>query len=776
MYKLDWQLFADKLVKAIGISKTQLAELGLNQMFPKDLLYGLISVEDSEAMAMLREMGVNAKDVIEVASTLIDNEGTDESFAPSDVFFSPKVVSIFKRAEKYMNNNHSNNIRVDHVFLALLMDRTHGASFRNTLGISKAQVEKSFAKMQNRFAVTKDVNKDDDQDNLLEIFTTDLTDKALRGEIDPIIGRTQEMDRAIQILVRRFKNNPVLIGKPGTGKTAIVEGLAIRIAEGTAPMLANKKILSLDLGGLMAGSSMRGELERRLKVIISEIRSKNRQIILFIDEIHSLASMGAGDGGVDAASMLKPVLARGELQCIGATTADEYRKHIEKDAALERRFQPISVDEPSIEQTEEILNGIVSKYENHHGVVVDSQAIKAAAELSARYVTGRFLPDKAIDLLDEACSRVKIDHSENIREDSIVGIEDIAEVVSMWTGIPLTNLSVEESDKYIHMEDELHKELIGQVQAVSAVSETIRRAKAKLSDPDRPLGSFLFCGPTGVGKTELVKVLAGFLFNNRDAVVRIDMSEYGERFSATRLVGSPPGYVGYDNGGQLTEAVRRKPYSIVLFDEIEKAHPDVWNVLLQVLDDGRLTDSHGVTVNFRNVVMVMTSNIASSEIAEFSMGKNDRQLADGYPIMVNKVKNRLKTILRPEFLNRIDEVIVFHPLTREHAIDITCLQVDKLVERLAEQEIKLVVTDNACRELAERGYDAAFGARPLRRTIQKDITNVVAGAIVSNDIVEGDIVTVDFRGRSKNGNKFSISRGYMDGNKFTTVPLGKRGM
>jgi ATP-dependent Clp protease ATP-binding subunit ClpC len=639
---------------------------------------------------------------------------------------------------------------------------------------------------------------------LLDQFGRNLTKLADESKLDPVIGREIEIERIMQILSRRQKNNPVLLGEPGVGKTAIVEGLASRITKGEVPeLLRNKQIYTLDLAALVAGSKYRGEFEERLKKVMKEITQRG-DIVLFIDELHNLVGAGAAEGAIDAASILKPALARGELQTIGATTLDEYRKYLERDSALERRFQQIKVDEPSTDNTVKILEGLRERYEDHHKVQISDDGLQAAAELADRYISDRFLPDKAIDLIDEAASRMRIksmsqppvyrdleeeieetrrakeaaieaqefEKAANLRdterqltnkkreledqwntgdggERPVVGEEEIADIVSMWTGIPVFKLTEAETKKLVRMEDELHKRVIGQEVAIKAVSKAIRRSRAGIKDPKRPAGSFVFLGPSGVGKTELGRTLAEFLFGDEDAMVRIDMSEYMEKHAVSRLVGSPPGYVGYDEGGQLTEAVRRKPYSVLLLDEIEKAHPDVFNILLQILEDGRLTDAQGHTVDFRNAIVIMTSNIGAKDIARnvsFGFGASDEETGTSYEDMKDRIMGELKKVFRPEFLNRIDEVIVFHKLTKDEIKEIIELMITRVRAQVAEHELQLELTESAKELLAEKGWDPAMGARPLRRAIQRYIEDPLADEVLRQGpetIDSGTSVLVD---------------------------------
>ena len=636
---------------------------------------------------------------------------------------------------------------------------------------------------------------------MLERFSRDLTQLAREDKIDPVIGRDEEIKRTIQILSRRTKNNPVLIGDPGVGKTAIAEGLALKIAGGDVPEnLRGRRLLALDMGALVAGSKFRGEFEERLKGVMDEVRRAAGQVILFLDELHTVVGAGAAEGAMDASNMLKPALARGELQCIGATTLDEYRKNIEKDAALERRFQPIVVGEPSVADTVEILKGLRDKYEAHHTVKIDDSALVAAAELSSRYVTDRFLPDKAIDLIDEAASKIRIENSSmpaGIKEmetrltkvqaegraaadardyekaahlrdeevalrrefnerrdtwmresgmDSVVDEHDIAALISKSTGIPVSRMFEEEADKLLAMESKLHERVIGQEAAIEAVSEAVRRGRAGLKDPNRPIGSFLFLGPTGVGKTELARALAQFMFDDPDAMIRIDMSEYMEKHSVARLIGAPPGYVGYDEGGQLTEAVRRRPYRVVLLDEIEKAHPDVFNILLQLLDAGRLTDSTGRTVDFKNTVVIMTSNIGSQFIEAMPVGASQHEQDTLYDQMKERVTQELRLHFRPELLNRIDEIIVFHALNRPQIKEIVDLLLKGTERQLSARKLHLEVTDAAKTLIAESGFDPLYGARPLRRTIQRMVENPISSGILRRQFTDGDTIVVDSDG------------------------------
>ncbi|UCC60018.1 MAG: AAA family ATPase, partial [Dehalococcoidia bacterium] len=646
----------------------------------------------------------------------------------------------------------------------------------------------------------------------LEKYSRDLTALAREGKLDPVIGREEEIRRVIQVLTRRTKNNPVIIGEVGVGKTAIAEGLAQRIVAGDVPdSLKGRRVIALDMGALVAGSKFRGEFEERLKAVMDEIRRAQGEIVLFIDELHTVVGAGAAEGSIDASNMLKPALARGELQCVGATTLDEYREHVEKDRALERRFQPVFVDEPSVDDTIEMLRGLRPRYEAHHKIQIEDAALVAAAKLSQRYISDRYLPDKAIDLIDEAASKIRMDaesatpevkeldtrikqlaneeeaaaqrsdfeQAANIKAerlglekeynkviekqrkdkktDEVVSEETIADLVSKWTGIPVSRMLEEETGRLVHMEEELHNRVIGQNEAISVISDAIRRARAGLKDPRRPIGSFIFLGPTGVGKTELARALSEFLFDEEEAMVRLDMSEYMEKHTVSRLIGAPPGYIGYEEGGQLTEVVRRRPYKVILFDEIEKAHPDVFNVLLQILEDGRLTDGHGRTVNFKNTVVIMTSNLGSQEFQRGSLGfRHDSQSKTEQKRLQSSIESALKQTFRPEFLNRIDEVIIFQPLTEGEIRQIVDLMMKDVQARIEDRHITVVLTEEAKSWLAKEGFDPMFGARPLRRTIQREVENPLSKKIIMGEFTEGDKVEVD---SSPEGLVFSRQKG-----------------
>ncbi len=715
------------------------------------------------------------------------------------IFITPRVKRVIDMANQEANRLNDEYISTEHIFLAILSERnTAIARLLAEMGITKERVYDVVKEIRGGQRVTD--RKAESRYRTLDKYSRDLSKLAKEGKLDPVIGRDDEILRVIQILSRRTKNNPVLIGEAGVGKTAIVEGLAQKIADNDIPeILSGKKVVALDLGAMIAGSRFRGEFEDRLKAAIEEIQRSEGEIILMIDELHTVVGAGAAQGAMDASNMLKPALARGELQCIGATTLDEYHKHIEKDAALERRFAPVYVDEPTIEETIEMLQGLRDRYEAHHKVSFSDQALIAAARLSERYVTDRHLPDKAIDLMDEAAAKLRValyslppdlkdlkdeidrelaaeeragierDYEraaekkaqrlrmeEEFREkrdtweaehqlDEIVDEGDIAEVVAMWTGIPVSQMLETEAEKLLQMEERIHERIVGQDEAITALADAIRRARAGLKDPRRPIGSFIFLGSSGVGKTEMAKALAEFMFDDEDALVRIDMSEYREQHTVSRLFGAPPGYVGYEEGGQLTEAVRRRPYRVILFDEIEKAHPEVWNALLQILDDGRLTDGQGRIVDFRNTVLIMTSNLGTEFVTRSGTLGFTRQ-GEGVEERAaeEKISKALKDTFRPEFLNRIDEIIIFSPLSTDQMKQIVDLQMNQIRERLAEHGIHVDLTESARVWLAREGFDPAFGARPLKRALQKFIESPLSVQILQGKFSEGDVVIVDF--------------------------------
>ncbi len=795
---IPYEKFTEHAKLALQKAQDVLLETKQVQFDTEHVLYGLAFVEDSLAAEVFTIAGLDREKALDkIKNAVLHKPQVETSGGIGQIYITPLTAKLFDLAYDEAKQMGDEFIGTEHLLLSFFELR-EGAGLRvlTSLGMTKEKVLRALKEVRGHRRV--DSAQAEDTYQALKRFTVDLTDKASKGKIDPVIGRKQETDRVVEVLSRRQKNNPVLIGDPGVGKTAIVEGLASRIAQKQVPEpLMDKRVLQLDMARLIAGSKFRGEFEDRLKAVLDEIEKSSRNVILFIDEMHTVVGAGAAEGAMDASNILKPALSRGDLQAIGATTITEYRKHVERDPALERRFQPVMIEEPSIPDTIEILKGLREKYEQHHHLRISDEAIEAAVTLSTRYITGRFLPDKAIDVIDEAAARCRLralaatakitelqqkrndleqkqqqaadaqdyeeaarlkqemlaveheikEERERLQDDSqevCVTAEDVAEIVSNWSGVPVSRLTETEAARLLRMEDELAERIVGQEHAIQAVSEVIRRAKGGLSDPSRPLGSFIFLGPTGVGKTELVKVLAEFLFGSRDAIVRIDMSEYMEKYSVSRLIGAPPGYVGYDEGGQLTEKVRRQPFSIVLLDEIEKAHPDVYNILLQVLDEGRLTDNKGVTVNFRNTVVIMTSNLGSTEIAQMSEGKSDEELAELVPEMHRVVFDELKKELRPEFLNRIDEIVVFHSLNRQQVKRIARLVLGDLEERLAERDITLELTDKALDAIVREGYSPTFGARPLRRTSQRMVANPLSEKLISGEITEGSHVVVNY--------------------------------
>ncbi len=766
---------------------------------PEHLLKVILEQPEGVVVPVLQKMGVTPSVVLAETNTLINELPQVSGSAANQSYPSQKFRALLEQSFKTASNMQDEYVSLEHLFLTMLADSSlKVTTMLSRLGVTSGAFLQALMSVRGNQRVTDPYPEEKYQ--ALEKYAKNLTDVARQEKLDPVIGRDEEIRRIIQVLSRRTKNNPVLIGEPGVGKTAIVEGLAQRIVNGDIPStLEGKQVISLDLGALVAGAKYRGEFEDRLKAVLKEVEKRAGEIILFIDEMHTLVGAGAAEGSMDASNMLKPALARGELHCVGATTLDEYRKYIEKDAAFERRFQPVLVQEPSEEDTVAILRGIKEKYEVHHGVRIQDSATVAAVSLSNRYITDRFLPDKAIDLIDEAASRLRIeidsmptdidsirnvkaqidearmeeqraerngDFSKvaEIRYGKIVQLEqeleaakaklgdiqennqmlkeevaeeDVAAVVAKWTGIPVDKLLEGEKEKLVQADQELAKRVIGQQEAIGAVANAVRRARAGLQDPDRPLGSFIFLGPTGVGKTELARSLADFLFDSETAMIRIDMSEYMEKHSVARLIGAPPGYVGYDEGGMLTEAVRRRPYSVILLDEIEKAHPDVFNVLLQVLDDGRMTDGKGRTVDFKNTLLIMTSNLGSHIIME--MDQRD-------PIgMRQQIEDLLHKQFRPEFLNRVDEIITFHSLERDDLAKIVAIQIARMSKRLAEQKYTITLTKEAAEFLVTAGYDPAFGARPLKRAIQRHIEDPLAMEILEGTFIPGDhiVVSVD---------------------------------
>ncbi|AFZ33996.1 ATPase AAA-2 domain protein [Stanieria cyanosphaera PCC 7437] len=805
-----FERFTEKAIKVIMLAQEEARRLGHNFVGTEQILLGLIGEGTGVAAKVLKSMGVNLKDArIEVEKII----GRGSGFVAVEIPFTPRAKRVLELSLEEARQLGHNYIGTEHLLLGLIREG-EGVAARvlENLGVDLSKVRTQVIRMLGETAEvaagsgTQGRNKTP----TLDEFGSNLTQMASEGKLDPVVGRQKEIERVIQILGRRTKNNPVLIGEPGVGKTAIAEGLAQRIANKDVPdILEDKRVVTLDIGLLVAGTKYRGEFEERLKKIMDEIRQAGN-VILVIDEVHTLIGAGAAEGAIDAANILKPALARGELQCIGATTLDEYRKHIERDAALERRFQPVMVGEPTVDETIEILYGLRERYEQHHKLKILDEALEAAAKLSDRYISDRYLPDKAIDLIDEAGSRVRLINSqlppaakeldkelrevlkqkddavraqdfdragelrdremeikEEIRsiasnkkteedggDDSpVVDAEEIAHIVASWTGVPVNKITESESEKLLHMEDTLHQRIIGQEDAVKAISRAIRRARVGLKNPNRPIASFVFSGPTGVGKTELTKALATYFFGSEEAMIRLDMSEYMERHTVSKLIGSPPGYVGYNEGGQLTEAVRRRPYTVVLFDEIEKAHPDIFNMLLQILEDGRLTDAKGRTVDFKNTLIILTSNIGSKVIEKGGGGLGfefaDDQAESQYNRIRSLVNEELKNYFRPEFLNRLDEIIVFRQLSKDEVKEISELLLKEVFTRLTEQDITLEVTEKFKERLVEEGYNPSYGARPLRRAIMRLLEDVLAEEILSGRLGEGDTAQVDIDSEGK---------------------------
>ncbi|MEB3103649.1 ATP-dependent protease ATP-binding subunit ClpC [Ferviditalea candida] len=791
--------FTERAQKVLALAQEEAVRLGHNNIGTEHILLGLIREGEGIAAKALIALGLGLEKIQDEVEALI-GRGQEQ---PMNIAYTPRAKKVIELSMDEARKLGHTYVGTEHILLGLIREG-EGVAARvlNNLGVSLNKARQQVLQLlgSNEAVSTSHGTAANVSTPTLDSLARDLTSAAKESNLDPVIGRSKEIERVIQVLSRRTKNNPVLIGEPGVGKTAIAEGLAQRIVNNEIPeTLRDKRVMTLDMGSVVAGTKYRGEFEDRLKKIMDEIRQAGN-IILFIDELHTLIGAGGAEGAIDASNILKPALARGELQCIGATTLDEYRKYIEKDAALERRFQPIMVDQPTPEEAILILQGLRDRYEAHHRVKITDEAIEQAVKLSDRYITDRFLPDKAIDLIDEASSKVRLrsytvppnlkqlesrledirkekdaavqsqefekaaslrDTEQKMREelektknewketqgrtDSEVSPEDIAQIVASWTGIPVSQLAEEETERLLKMESILHERVIGQDEAVKAVSKAIRRARAGLKDPKRPMGSFIFLGPTGVGKTELARALAEAMFGDENAVIRIDMSEYMEKHSTSRLVGAPPGYVGYEEGGQLTEKVRRKPYSVVLLDEIEKAHPEVFNILLQVLEDGRLTDSKGRMVDFRNTLIIMTSNVGAEMIKKNSaLGFTAAEdSGKDYNNMKDKVMAELKKTFRPEFLNRIDEIIVFHSLEQEHIGRIVTLMSEELRKRLKDQDVNFTLTDKAKEFLAKEGYDPVYGARPLRRAIQKHIEDRLSEELLLGNISKGDTITID---------------------------------
>ncbi len=808
--------FTERAQEAAQRAAEIIQRYGHNQIDTEHILLALIEQPEGAVSQILDTLNVQITDIVDRLDHALKNTQKAAIYGSrgaGQIFITPRVKRIVDVANQEANRMKDEYISTEHLFLAILDEKnTPAVRLLEGTGISKSRVYEAIGQMRGGKRVTDP--RAEKHYQALEKYSRDITQLAREGKLDPVIGRDAEILRVVQILSRRTKNNPVLIGEAGVGKTAIVEGLAQKIAVNDIPeILSGKRVVSMDMGAMIAGSRFRGEFEERLKTAIDDIKRAKGEVILFIDELHTVVGAGAAQGAMDASNMLKPALARGELQCVGATTLDEYRKYIEKDSALERRFASVYVEEPSVEDTIEMLGGLRDRYEAHHKVSFSDDALVAAARLSDRYVSGRYLPDKAIDLMDEAAAKLRVAlyslppdlretkseldrlkseeevagqegdyeraaklQTERIRLeekfqeerdtwetehelDKIVDENDVAEVVSQWTGIPVTQMLETEAEKLLSMEDRLHDRIIGQDEAISAISDAIRRARSGLKNPQRPIGSFIFIGPSGVGKTELAKALAEFLFDDEDALVRLDMSEYREQHTASRLFGAPPGYVGYEEGGQLTEAVRRRPYRIVLFDEIEKAHKDVWNSLLQILDDGRLTDGQGRIVDFRNTVLIMTSNLGTEYVSRsgslgFHFGEEDseeRQAAE-------KIETALKNNFRPEFMNRIDEIITFSPLSREQMREIVDLQMQDIQVRLQENGLEVELTPEARNWLADKGYNRNFGARPLTRALQRYVESPLSKQLLKRTFTKGDVVKIHVSDDEENEDQLIFSK------------------
>jgi len=793
--------FTELAQEALAASQRLVQEYQHTQWDVEHVLLALLQQERGLVGDVLNELNVNATKVKQSVETAL-GKVPRVTYGSGQIYATPRIAQLLKLADEEAKRLKDEYISTEHLLIAIITEGGQAASILKQLGVDQEKVYGALQKLRGGHRV--DDTRAESRYRSLQKYGRDLTEFARQGKLDPVIGREDEIKRVMQVLTRRTKNNPVVVGEAGVGKTAIAEGLAQKIAADDVPnSLKGRRVVALDMGALVAGSKFRGEFEERLKAVMDEVRQAQGEVILFIDEIHTVVGAGAAEGAIDASNMLKPALAHGELQCVGATTIDEYRKFIEKDKALERRLQPVFLGEPTVDATIEILKGLRPRYEAHHKIKISDEALEAAARLSQRYISDRHLPDKAIDLIDEAASKIRIDtesatpeirsleqqlkqltneeeaasqrqdyeqsaqfraerlkleqeynqaKSEWLKQEKIsetVNEEHIARLISSWTGIPVSQMLEGEAEKLLHMEDRIHERLINQEEAVTAISEAIRRSRSGLKDPKRPIGSFIFLGPTGVGKTELVRTLAWFLFDDENAMVRLDMSEYQERHTVSRLIGAPPGYIGYEEGGQLTEAVRRRPYRVILLDEIEKAHPEVFNSLLQLLDDGRLTDGHGRTVDFKNCVIIMTSNAGVEHIKResglgFTPRKDESKTAkERYEAMKEKVMAEVKKTFRPEFLNRLDEIIVFHELSEEQLRSIVDLMVKDLQKRLAERKLDIELTKKAKSWLAKEGYDPVFGARPLRRAIERYVENPLSTKLLRGEFKEGDTVKVD---------------------------------
>jgi len=779
---------SQKAQESMAIAQEKLSELNHTEFQVPHLLFGLLDQPEGIVPQILEKLGIDHNSIKNEVSDKLDQLPKTYGNSLMQAYITPQVKRVFDIASGEARRLHDEYIGCEHLFIGIV---EVGDASLEKAGVTKEKVYQALETVRGTSRLDEPMGEE--KYRILERYSRDLTQLAHQGKLDPVIGREDEITRVMQILCRRTKNNPALIGEAGVGKTAVVEGLAQKIAANDVPeMLKDKRVIELNIGSLVAGSKFRGDFEQRMKGVMEEIRKAKGKIILFIDELHTIVGAGAAEGAVNAGNMLKPALGKGELQCVGATTLDEYRKHIEKDQALTRRFQPVYVNEPSVKDTIKILEGLKPKYEEHHKVKISDVALLACAVLSHKYISDRFLPDKAIDLLDEAASKLRLDiylapeplkemeqklkdlsekgqsavKSQNYEEaarlrdksdklskqyakarkewlhkrglNDVVDAEDIAQIVSKWTGIPITRMLMQESEKLLKIEESIHHRIVNQEEATSAIANAIRVSRAGLRDEQRPIGSFIFLGPTGVGKTELAKALAEFLFDSESALLRIDMSEYQEQHTVSRLIGAPPGYVGYEEGGQLTEPVRRRPFRVILFDEIEKAHPDVYNILLQIMDDGRLTDAQGRIVNFKHTIIIMTSNVGTQEVQKKEIGFDAETRKSDYNSMKQKLMEEVKMHFRPEFLNRVDEIVIFHSLSKEHILEIVDLELQKLVRALADKKVEFKVTKAAKSLLATEGYNMEYGARPLKQVIRRLVENPLSIKIIKGEVKEGD--------------------------------------